>query len=114
MNDYGCLSNTFKVSNLTRPRSYKTTARLRDLQKPKSVVLKPRLSQPSTNVYDKPDFRGLLHADFYGSISSAYPSKRYDDSAATLTDDKNTQVSGTATGTYTRSSSFYGTSVRPK
>ena len=81
MNDYGCLSNTFKVSNLTRPKTYKTTARLRELQKPKSVGLKPRMSRPASNIYDKPDFRGLLHADFYGTITSAYPSKRYETSA---------------------------------
>jgi len=70
--DYASMTNTFKVSHLVQPKNYKTSQRLLDLQKPKSVGLKTRRT---LNIYDRSDFRGLLHADFSDTIKVAY-SKR--------------------------------------
>lgn len=70
--DYVSLNNTFKVSHLTRPMSYKTSQRLLNLQKPKSVGLKTRRKP---NVYDRSDFRGLLYADYRETIDSVFTKK---------------------------------------
>ena len=67
--DYAGLTNTFKVSHLTRPTTYKASQRLLNLQKPKSVGLKTRRKQ---NVYDRSDFRGLLYADYKETIDSVF------------------------------------------
>jgi len=37
------------------------------------------MCKPIANVYDRPDFRGLLHADFKDTLSNAYMSRKHDE-----------------------------------
>ena len=61
------LQNTFKVSNMVRPRYYNSSQRTLNLQQPKQ-----NKSTKTQNVFDRADFRGLLHADFKATIKGAF------------------------------------------
>ena len=64
---YTSLQNTFKVSNMVRPRYYTSSQRTLNLQQPKHTK-----STKAQNVFDRADFRGLLHADFKATIKGAF------------------------------------------
>ena len=64
---YMSLQNTFKVSNMVRPRYYNSSQRTLNLQQPKQ-----NKSTKTQNVFDRADFRGLLHADFKATIKGAF------------------------------------------
>ena len=71
LQEYTSLQNTFKVSQLVRPKHYQTSQRLLNLQKPKSQMRhKPK------DIYDMADFRGLLHADYKDTIKGAFMKDR--------------------------------------
>lgn len=65
--------------------------------------MKPRICKPVANVYDRPDFRGLLHADFQDTISSAYPNRKFDS-----TGKMKSNLAANTAGVSTRSTDFYG------
>jgi len=52
-----------------RPKTYKTSQKLINLQQPKNLTSKTRRQQ---DVFDRQEFRGLLHADFKDAVKGAF------------------------------------------
>ena len=110
--EYATLQNTFKVSHLVQPKHYMTSQRLLNLQKPKSRERRPQ------NIYERADFRGLLHADYRDTIKTAFSKNKggglLDSQRASSTKNSGMVTQAGQTGQMRSSEGFESTSYNPK